>query len=75
MPRSDKPTFQRPRQLVQQIMTALLLLGPLFSLTSVAAFDNLPTDWRTGIATNYGGAQDGDSPYSPSYGTSIGSCG
>ncbi|KAK9868666.1 hypothetical protein WJX84_011328 [Apatococcus fuscideae] len=36
---------------------------------------SLPTDWRTGIATNYGGAQDGDSPYSPSYGTSIGACG
>ncbi|KAK9869002.1 hypothetical protein WJX84_008231 [Apatococcus fuscideae] len=36
---------------------------------------SLPTGWRTGIATNYGGAQDGDSPYSPSYGTSIGSCG
>ncbi len=36
---------------------------------------SLPTDWRTGIATNYGGAQDGDDPSSPSYGTSIGSCG
>jgi len=23
------------------------------------AADNLPTAWRTGIATNYGGAQDG----------------
>ncbi|KAK9837793.1 hypothetical protein WJX74_005149 [Apatococcus lobatus] len=36
---------------------------------------SLPTEWRTGIATNYGGPHDGDSPYSPSYGTSIGACG
>lgn len=27
------------------------------------------SEFRTGIATNYGGAQDGMSPYSPSYGT------
>ncbi|KAK9850628.1 hypothetical protein WJX84_001010 [Apatococcus fuscideae] len=36
---------------------------------------SLPTDWRNGIATNYGGPHDGDSPYSPSYGTDIGACG
>ena len=33
---------------------AACLLMPLTS-----ADDSLPTDWRTGIATNYGGAQDG----------------
>eukprot|EP00884_Botryococcus_braunii_P005988 jgi/Botrbrau1/15390/Bobra.43_2s0018.1 len=31
-------------------------------------------DWRTGIATHYGGAQDGMDPYSPSFGTSVGRC-
>ena len=29
------------------------------SLVQVAADDSLPTAWRQGIATNYGGAQDG----------------
>lgn len=56
----------------------LLLLLPLALSTMLpvtAQMLSLPTDWRTGIATNYGGAQDGNSPYSPSYGTSIGSCG
>ncbi|KAK9838158.1 hypothetical protein WJX81_005264 [Elliptochloris bilobata] len=37
--------------------------------------DGLPTDWRVGKATYYGGQPDGMSPYDPSYGTSIGSCG
>lgn len=27
------------------------------------------SDWHSGIATNYGGAQDGMSPYDPSFGT------
>lgn len=54
---------------------ALLLMLPLITLPFSWAMTSLPTDWRTGIATNYGGAQDGDSPYSPSYGTSIGACG
>eukprot|EP00884_Botryococcus_braunii_P022964 jgi/Botrbrau1/9351/Bobra.354_2s0009.1 len=31
--------------------------------------------WQNGIATNYGGAQDGMDPYSPSFGTKEGSCG
>ncbi|KAK9819887.1 hypothetical protein WJX72_003612 [[Myrmecia] bisecta] len=36
---------------------------------------NLPTDWKTGIATYYGGAPDGLDPYTPSFGTSVGGCG
>ncbi|KAK9839069.1 hypothetical protein WJX74_008724 [Apatococcus lobatus] len=56
--------------LLQQ--TSLLLL----STAAVSGqLQSLPTDWRTGIATNYGGAQDGKDPSSPSFGTSIGSCG
>ena len=27
------------------------------------------SDWHDGIATNYGGAQDGMNPYDPSFGT------
>lgn len=27
------------------------------------------SDWHSGIATNYGGAQDGMNPYDPSFGT------
>ncbi|BDA46490.1 probable Expansin-A2 at N-terminal half [Coccomyxa sp. Obi] len=57
---------------------AALAAGTLLlasSLVQVAADDGLPTAWRQGIATNYGGAQDGMDPYQYSFGTSIGSCG
>ena len=27
------------------------------------------SDWHDGLATNYGGAQDGMNPYDPSFGT------
>ena len=54
----------------------VLLHLPLLVVQPVAGqIQSLPTDWRSGIATNYGGAQDGDDPSSPSYGTSIGACG
>ncbi|CAL5220563.1 g2600 [Coccomyxa viridis] len=33
------------------------------------------SDWHDGIATNYGGAQDGMNPYDPSFGTKDGACG
>lgn len=45
----------------------LLLLG----LVSKSSAQTALTDWRTGIATHYGGAQDGMDPYSPSFGTSV----
>lgn len=41
---------------------AALAAGTLFlacSLVQIAADNGLPTAWRQGIATNYGGAQDG----------------
>jgi hypothetical protein len=40
------------RMIVQGTSLALML-------SSAQAADVLPTAWRTGIATNYGGAQDG----------------
>ncbi|KAK9906493.1 hypothetical protein WJX75_002830 [Coccomyxa subellipsoidea] len=57
---------------------AALAAGALLlacSLSQVLAEAGLPGDWHTGIATNYGGAQDGMDPYQFSFGTSIGSCG
>ena len=42
---------------VMQIVAVAGAACLLASLTS--ADDSLPTDWRTGIATNYGGQQDG----------------
>ena len=41
---------------------AAMAAGTLFLaciLVQIAADNNLPTAWRQGIATNYGGAQDG----------------
>jgi len=51
------------------------------AVISICAFmpgtygQTLPSAWITGIATNYGGAQDGMDPSSPSFGTLDGSCG
>ena len=43
-----------------RLVTLLLLAAALSSLLQPApAQDGLPSAWRTGIATNYGGAQDG----------------
>lgn len=50
--------------------TALAFLA----LTTLASAGTL-TDWTDGIATFYGGAQEGMDPNSPSYGTKEGSCG
>jgi len=46
--------------------TALLL-----ALAAVArSASGVPlSDWHDGLATNYGGAQDGMNPYDPSFGT------
>ncbi|BDA46488.1 probable Expansin-A7 [Coccomyxa sp. Obi] len=55
------------------VLAAVLLIA--FELRRAGAADSLPTAWRQGIATNYGGAQDGKDPYSPSFGTLDGSCG
>ncbi|KAK9839672.1 hypothetical protein WJX81_004788 [Elliptochloris bilobata] len=52
------------------LCTALLLTSALRESGAVPL-----SDWHDGIATNYGGAQDGMSPYSPSFGTSQGACG
>lgn len=38
-------------------------------LASSVCSQSLPSAWSSGIATNYGGAQDGMDPSSPSYGT------
>ena len=45
---------------------ATCLLQALIANSQTAS---LPTAWTQGIATNYGGAQDGMSPSSPSFGT------
>lgn len=39
------------------LAAGILLLS--CSMSHFAAAENLPGDWHTGIATNYGGAQDG----------------
>lgn len=42
------------------VMQMVALAGAACLLASLtSADDSLPTDWRTGIATNYGGQQDG----------------
>lgn len=50
--------------------TALAFLATL-ALASAGTL----TDWTDGIATHYGGAQEGMDPNNPSYGTKEGSCG
>ena len=45
---------------------ATCLLQALLANSQTAS---LPTAWTQGIATNYGGAQDGMNPSSPSFGT------
>lgn len=47
---------------------ALCLLLSCFQIRLGQAVTPL-TDWRTGIATNYGGPLDGKNPYDPSWGT------
>ncbi len=49
---------------------AWLLCGILLSLQPQISLAVTPlTDWRAGIATNYGGPYDGKNPYDPSWGT------
>ncbi|BDA46491.1 probable Expansin-A7 at N-terminal half [Coccomyxa sp. Obi] len=52
-----------------------VLAAVLACVLKLADAQDALSDWRQGIATFYGGAPDGMSPYDYSYGTSIGSCG
>jgi hypothetical protein len=52
-----------------------LALAALAASAPALTSATILTDWTDGIATFYGGAPDGMDPHSPSYGTSIGSCG
>jgi hypothetical protein len=45
------------------VLTAVVVSAS--GLGRVLAVESLPTGWRQGIATNYGGAQDGMVPYPP----------
>ena len=47
--------------------TTALLLALAAALRTVSGVPL--SDWHDGIATNYGGAQDGMNPYDPSFGT------
>lgn len=42
---------------LERLLATVLLSAS--GIARVAAVDSLPTSWRKGIATNYGGAQDG----------------
>lgn len=53
--------------------TTALLLALAAALRTVSGVPL--SDWHDGIATNYGGAQDGMNPYDPSFGTKDGACG
>lgn len=65
---------QRSRALTQRqlfpaaVRLTALALSALCSTPWLAAAAPL-SDWHSGIATNYGGAQDGMNPYDPSFGT------
>jgi hypothetical protein len=48
-------------------LTGAVTLAVLCVLQQAAAVPL--SDWHSGIATNYGGAQDGMNPYDPSFGT------
>ncbi len=50
------------------LLAAVILFA--LDLRRAGAVDSLPTSWRQGIATNYGGAQDGKvSPLVVTFGT------
>ena len=58
---------QQQRVLPCSPQTTALLLALAAALRTVSGVPL--SDWHDGIATNYGGAQDGMNPYDPSFGT------
>jgi hypothetical protein len=52
------------------VMIYIWLLLLLSAAADVVAQKPLGT-WQDGIATNYGGTQDGMDPYAPSFGTKV----
>ncbi|KAL3148841.1 expansin-like protein [Trebouxia sp. C0010 RCD-2024] len=63
------------QHLLWSLAFLLAVLNPVQSTRQLRDSSNLPSAWTTGIATNYGGPSEGKDPYSPSFGTSEGSCG
>ncbi|CAL8464429.1 g3964 [Coccomyxa elongata] len=60
---------QQPSTAFQITAIAVAVLCPWLAVSVPLS------DWHSGIATNYGGAQDGMNPYDPSFGTKEGACG
>jgi hypothetical protein len=51
------------------LLTVLLLSVVLCLQAPLSAAVTPLSDWKAGIATNYGGPKDGKNPYDPSWGT------
>ena len=64
MRRQDQQQQLRLKYSPRAAAVLLALVAVLRSASGVPL-----SDWHDGIATNYGGAQDGMNPYDPSFGT------
>lgn len=64
MRRQDQQQQLRLKYSPRVTAVLLALIAALRSASGVPL-----SDWHDGIATNYGGAQDGMNPYDPSFGT------
>ena len=64
MRKQDQQRQQRPPCSSRAPALLLALAALLRSASGVPL-----SDWHDGLATNYGGAQDGMNPYDPSFGT------